>query len=156
MDARDRQASIESCSQCPPALRLLLAPAGVQPMRLDSYRRRTVRPLRLHPSAPPRCRHIPRRRPCPVDRSSRTVQESSDPHLRMRWHGQLTAIQQQRNRSPGWIYHSYIAKFREPPPVQRFQPIPPTPEVLAWVRSRDIAYAKAMAAKASAAAAAAA
>ena len=62
----------------------------------------------------------------------------------MRWHGMLTAIQQQRRRSPGWVYHSYLGKFGEPPPVYRSNPIPPTPEVLAWVRSRDIAYAKAM------------
>jgi hypothetical protein len=56
----------------------------------------------------------------------------------------LTAIQQQRRRSPGWVYHSYRAKFGERPPVYRSNPIPPTLEVLAWVRSRDIAYAKAI------------
>jgi DNA repair protein RadD len=78
------------------------------------------------------------------DRKSRTARSTGDPNERMRWHGMLTAIQQQRRRSPGWVYHSYIAKFGERPPVSRSNPIPPTPEVLAWVRSRDIAYAKAI------------
>lgn len=78
------------------------------------------------------------------DRKSRTARSTGDPNERMRWHGMLTAIQQQRRRSPGWVYHSYLAKFGEPPPVYRSNPIPPTPEVEAWVRSRDIAYAKAM------------
>jgi hypothetical protein len=48
----------------------------------------------------------------------------------------LTAIQQQRRRSPGWVYHSYLAKFGVKPPVYRIDPMPPTPEVLAWVRVR--------------------
>ena len=76
-----------------------------------------------------------------VDRSGRPI-AVVDPNERMRWHGMLTAIQQQRGRSPGWVYHSYLAKFGTKPPVCRIDPIPPTPEVLAWVRSRDIAWAK--------------
>ena len=63
-----------------------------------------------------------------VDRN-RTAVPLPDPNERMRWHAMLTAIQQQRRRSPGWVYHSYLAKFGEPPPVYRSNPIPPTPEV---------------------------
>jgi len=55
----------------------------------------------------------------------------------------LTAIQQQRGRHAGWVFHSYRARFGVNPPVYHIDPIPPSAEVLAWVRSRDIAYAKA-------------
>ena len=109
--------------------------------------------LRTGGEACAHCGFLPKRRPdaivfregalARVDRNGRP-RASSDPHERMRWHGMLTAIQQQRRRSPGWVYHSYLAKFGEPPPVYRSNPISPTPEVLAWVRSRDIAYAKAI------------
>jgi DNA repair protein RadD len=126
---RDRQATLRlvKCSQCD-ALR-----TGGEPC--------------------PHCGFLPKRRPdaiifregelARIDRSGNPI-ASSDPHERMRWHAMLTAIQQQRRRSPGWVYHSYLAKFGVKPPVYRIDPMPPTPEVLAWVRSRDIAYAKAL------------
>jgi DNA repair protein RadD len=101
------------------------------------------------------CGFMPKRRPDPVifregqlgrvNPQTRTAEGRYGPEEKMRFLGQLTAIQQQRGRNPGWVYHSYLAKFGEKPLVYKINPILPTPEVLAWVRSRDIAYAKARA-----------
>jgi DNA repair protein RadD len=101
------------------------------------------------------CRHcgfLPKRRPdaiifrqgelVRIDRHGHPI-ASSDPNERMKWHAMLTAIQQQRGRHAGWVFHSYRARFGVNPPVYHIDPIPPSAEVLAWVRSRDIAYAKA-------------
>jgi DNA repair protein RadD len=98
------------------------------------------------------CGFLPKRQPNPmgfregelarVDRTGKPI-ESSDPHERMRWLAMLIAIQQDRNRKPGWVHHSYVAKFGAKAPSYQISPIMPSREVLAWVRSRDIAWAKA-------------
>jgi len=54
----------------------------------------------------------------------------------------LAYIACERGYKPGWIAHKYREKFGHFPnwnsnPV----PIPPSPEVRSWVRSRMIAYA---------------
>jgi DNA repair protein RadD len=77
-----------------------------------------------------------------VDRKSRTVLASSDPNERMKWHAMLMCIAAERGYRPGWAAYKYKEKFGTWPPVQTIQPMQPTPEVLAWVRSRMIAYAK--------------
>jgi DNA repair protein RadD len=102
----------------------------------------------------PNCGFLPKRPPqaivfkdgdlALVDRKDRSTATAFDPHERMRWHGMLTHIRNSRGRNRGWIGHSYKAKFGTWPPSPYATPIPPSPEVLAWVRSRDIAYAKAM------------
>jgi DNA repair protein RadD len=78
-----------------------------------------------------------------VDRKSRTVVASLDPNEQMKWHAMLTYIAAERGYRPGWAAHKYEEKFGTWPPVHTIQPMRPTPEVLAWVRSRNIAYAKA-------------
>jgi hypothetical protein len=55
----------------------------------------------------------------------------------------LTYIANQRGYQSGWIAHKYKEKFGTWPAVRTVTPVPPTPEVLSWVRSRNIAYAKA-------------
>src|SRR6516165_10772471 len=67
----------------------------------------------------------------------------NDPATRQRWHSMLKHIANERGYKPGWIAHKYREKFGVFPswhadPV----PIPPSPEVKSWVRSRAIAYAK--------------
>jgi superfamily II DNA or RNA helicase len=69
-----------------------------------------------------------------------TVQEQVE---RMNWHGMLTAIAAERGYKPGWIAANYKQKFGGWPPARAVPPIEPTREVLNWVRSRQIAYAKA-------------
>lgn len=55
----------------------------------------------------------------------------------------LTAIAIERGYTGGWISHKFREKFGTWPATRSAQPMQPTPEVLAWVRSRNIAYAKA-------------
>jgi superfamily II DNA or RNA helicase len=66
-----------------------------------------------------------------------------DPATRAQWHAMLSAIADERGYQPGWIAHKFKEKFGLFPPWgSKPQPISPSPEVRAWVRSRAIAYAK--------------
>jgi DNA repair protein RadD len=78
-----------------------------------------------------------------VDRQRRTAPKISDPNEIMRWHGMLTAIAIKRGYKPGWVAHKFREKFNVWPATRSARPIEPSPEVLSWVRSRIIAYAKA-------------
>jgi DNA repair protein RadD len=78
-----------------------------------------------------------------VDRARRIAQAISDPNERMRWHGMLTHIAIERGYKGGWIARKFKEKFGTWPATRSAQPMLPTPEVLSWVRSRNIAYAKA-------------
>ena len=60
--------------------------------------------------------------------------------VKREWHGMLTWIRNERGRQHGWIAHSYKAKFGVWPQGNAI-PIPPSAEVRAWVRHRDIAFA---------------
>jgi superfamily II DNA or RNA helicase len=60
-----------------------------------------------------------------------------------RWHSMLTQIANQRGYRPGWIAHKYKEKFGHWPTRRYVPAIEPSREVLSWVRSRNIAYAKA-------------
>ncbi len=68
---------------------------------------------------------------------------TSDPNEKMRWHGMLMHIAVNRGYKPGWAAFKFKEKFGTWPIARSAQPIEPTPEVLSWVRSRNIAYAKA-------------
>jgi superfamily II DNA or RNA helicase len=66
-----------------------------------------------------------------------------DPAELARWHAELIYIGRERGYKPGWASHKYKDKFDTWPPWGSApQPIPPSPEVRSWVRSRMIAYAK--------------
>ncbi len=78
-----------------------------------------------------------------VDRQAPTAPKISDPNERMKWHAMLTAIAIERGYKGGWISHKFREKFGTWPATRSAPPMQPTPEVLAWVRSRNIAYAKA-------------
>jgi hypothetical protein len=58
----------------------------------------------------------------------------------------LTHIAEERGYKPGWIAHKFKEKFGHWPTRRYVPQIEPSPEVLSWVRSRNIAYAKARAA----------
>jgi superfamily II DNA or RNA helicase len=69
-----------------------------------------------------------------------------DPAARAEWHAMLIYIANERGYKPGWAAVNYKEKFGCWPPYgSNPEPIPPTPEVRSWVRSRLIAYAKARA-----------
>jgi DNA repair protein RadD len=59
------------------------------------------------------------------------------------WHGALARIGRKKGYAPGWASHQFKARFGRWP-MQRY-PLEqePTVEILNWVRSRQIAYAKA-------------
>jgi superfamily II DNA or RNA helicase len=67
-----------------------------------------------------------------------------DPDTKRRWYGEFTAIARQMGKSPGWPYHLYLTKFGEKP-LWAWRGIenPPSLEVRSYVRSRQIAWAKA-------------
>jgi len=63
-------------------------------------------------------------------------------HDKGAWFRQLLCIARQRGYKDGWAAHKYREKFGQFP-KHRKAPETPSPEVQAWVRSRQIAYAKA-------------
>ena len=70
------------------------------------------------------------------------AQSNYDPHLRMQWHGMLAHIAGERGYKAGWAAHKFKEKFGTWPPTRHIMPQKPTLEVLSWVRSRNIAWAK--------------
>jgi superfamily II DNA or RNA helicase len=64
----------------------------------------------------------------------------------MQFLAELKQIAIDRGRKPGWVFYTYQAKFRANPPIRVENVVPKEPSraTLAWVRSRDIAYAKGM------------
>jgi DNA repair protein RadD len=76
-----------------------------------------------------------------VERDRRVMAESLD---RESWLAQLAFIQRERGYKPGWIAFKFKEKFGAWPPYGVTpDPQEPTREVRAWVRSRQIAFAKA-------------
>jgi superfamily II DNA or RNA helicase len=69
------------------------------------------------------------------------------PLERERFHRQLAGIARQRAYKSGWVAHKYREKFGSWPPTRFVEPLEPSPEVRAWVRSRAIAYAKVLGAQ---------
>src|SRR5262249_10927266 len=109
--------------------------------------------VRTGGQACPHCCFLPKRRPGAIifaegelarrGRKGRPI-ESSDPHEKMKWLAMLYFIQRQKGYRQGWARINYRKKFGVWPPYgSPMPPIEPTPEVLSWVRSQMIAYAKA-------------
>jgi DNA repair protein RadD len=61
------------------------------------------------------------------------------------WHGAFARIARKNGHAPGWVWHQYREKFGTPPSINHPAEREPTVEILNWVRSRKIAYAKARA-----------
>jgi hypothetical protein len=79
-----------------------------------------------------------------VDRQKRTATSRFGPAERARWHGMLAFIAHERGYNPKFARIKYREKFGDWPPWGAAPiPIPASPEVRSWVRSRMIAYAKA-------------
>jgi DNA repair protein RadD len=63
---------------------------------------------------------------------------------RQRWLSMLYFIERDRGYRRNWARVNYREKLREYPPYgSPIPPMEPTPDVLSWVCSRQIAYAKA-------------
>jgi superfamily II DNA or RNA helicase len=81
-----------------------------------------------------------------VDRQRHVEAAKHGPEEKLRFHRQLAYIARERGYRNGWIAHKYREKFGIwPPGPADVKPLAPTLEVRSWVRSRQIAYAKAMA-----------
>ena len=84
-----------------------------------------------------------------VNGSRRAQSSPADPAVRARWHSMLAYIAGERGYKSGWTAHKYKEKFGTFPVWGSSpEPILPTPEVRSWVRSRQIAFAKATASRA--------
>jgi len=80
------------------------------------------------------------------DRSVRA--NTYKPDEKQRFHRQLLWIAREKGRKPGWAARTYKVKFGawpDAPPWAPPEPAPPDAAVRAYVRSRDIAYTKAIA-----------
>jgi superfamily II DNA or RNA helicase len=91
-----------------------------------------------------------------VDRQRRAERTTPTASEKDRWHGGLWFIANERARARafntrGWVYHKFVEKFGHKPPWGQPMPAEPGAEIRAWVRSRDIAFARAMAKRGAAA-----
>jgi DNA repair protein RadD len=80
-----------------------------------------------------------------VDRQRRTrapVYDADDMH---RFHRMLAWVARERGYKPGWAVYKFKEKFGTWPVARSVAPLEPDDATLAWVRSRQIAYAKATA-----------
>jgi DNA repair protein RadD len=79
-----------------------------------------------------------------IDRQRRIKTDINDPEIRRRWWAMLTSIALERGYKPNWPAVNYRQKFGcwPGPYGATTTPIPPSPEVRSWVRSRMIAYAR--------------
>jgi hypothetical protein len=142
MDARPRSSRRESCAY--QAVRnLSVAPARMHSVQGHPSRWRTVSELRIPAQRPPKPVVYAAGELAEVARNRTTQPNVYDPATRAMWLGMLTAIAQERGYKPGWVAVNYKEKFGQwPPSGVTVMPIPPSPEVRSWVRSRLIAYAK--------------
>jgi hypothetical protein len=79
-----------------------------------------------------------------VDRRGRVHPHTWTAEQRVTFQGMLAHIAQKRGYQRGWVSYKYKERFGHWPPTNDVRPIPPSPEVLSWERSRRIAYAKAI------------
>lgn len=70
------------------------------------------------------------------------VKPKADRGEKQAFYSQLLAIARDRGRSPGWVAHAFRDRFKVWPRGLSDAPIPPAPEVLSWVRAKDIRWAK--------------
>ena len=68
----------------------------------------------------------------------------ADIRVKQRWYSELLAIAADRGYKPGWAANQYRKKFGVWPAPRLFaEEATPSPEVIGWVRSQQIAFAKA-------------
>jgi len=79
-----------------------------------------------------------------VDRDRRVAQQQYSAADMRRFHGMLAWIARDKKYSDGWTSHKYRERFGSWPATKTVPAIPPDDACRSWVKSRMIAYAKAM------------
>jgi superfamily II DNA or RNA helicase len=79
-----------------------------------------------------------------VDRRRRVVGRDHSNADMLRWYCELIYLAHERSYRLGWAAHKFKEKFGRWPSRNDVAPLPASAEVRAWVRSRQIAYAKSM------------
>ena len=121
-----------------------LAPARMQPMRLDPGCRRDVPALRIPAAAAAQAHRVQQTATWRWSTATAAPASTSrTPTSACAGTPMLAHIAIERGYKPGWAAHKFKEKFGTWPATRTAQPIEPSPEVLSWVRSRIIAYAKA-------------
>lgn len=69
-------------------------------------------------------------------------QPKADRDEKQAFYSQLLSIARERGRSSGWVAHTYRDKFKVWPRGLDENPLPPSPDVIGWVRAKDIRWAK--------------
>ena len=78
-----------------------------------------------------------------IDRAGRSRAREHSKQDRDTWHAMFAHIAAARGYKPGWASYQYKEKFGAWPWGSNPVPVEPSLEVLAWVRHKFIAYAKA-------------
>jgi DNA repair protein RadD len=79
-----------------------------------------------------------------VDRQRRVANQNYGDAEKRHFNAQLLYIARERGYKPGWAAYKFKEKFGHWPPRGSPAPMPPEEATRAWVRSREIAYAKAI------------
>lgn len=100
----------------------------------------------------PACGWRPKPKPVPVDfqdgelgqvdRNRAVRRDDPTEAERRRWHSMLAWLANAKGYAPGWVAHKYREKFGSWPQSRNPTPIVPSDECRAWVRSRQIAWAR--------------
>jgi len=110
------------------------------------------RAIRFQGQPCPACGWRPRSKPAAIEvadgdlaRVERDRTVTAVTQDRRRFYAMLLYIAGERGYQPGWAAHKFKEKFGAWPSWRFLDPLPPDDATRAWVRSRAIAYAKAMA-----------
>jgi ribosomal protein L32 len=102
----------------------------------------------------PVCGWRPVKKPKPLDVADGDLGEVGrdrnirlPPFDRLAFHRRLAWIAAERGYKPGWVAHQYKQKFGDWPKTRSVEPLAPDAATRAWVRSRQIAFAKSQAAQ---------
>jgi DNA repair protein RadD len=94
------------------------------------------------PAPPPRAVEFEDGDLARLDRNRRPIADAGPD--KAKWHGELVGIAYERGYKAGWAAHKFKEKFGHWPARNSTAARPASPEVRSWVRSRTIAFAKAM------------
>lgn len=78
-----------------------------------------------------------------LERFDRKAKKPAVPDRKQHVYSQLLQVARNKGYSPGWVSHKYRAMFEVWPRNMREVPATPTAELLSWLKSQQIAFAKA-------------